>query len=172
MNILHTQPNQCALVEMITQETIKKVYPHYYPRGAVEFFMAHHSMDRILQDIQDGYVFLIFDNHEAVGTITIIENEINRLFVLPHHQKKGFGKQLLDYAEDQIAKQYDVIQLDASLPAKSIYLHRGYKEIQTHAIQTEYDDYLCYDIMQKTVVHSPSSTRYDGVCFLHQNQYG
>lgn len=166
MNILQAQPNQRSLVETITKRTIKEIYPHYYPKGAVKFFLDHHNSDRILQDIQDGIVYLIFDHHEAVGTITIKENTINRLFVLPNYQKKGFGKKLLDYAEDQIAKKYDLIQLDASLPAKSIYLHRGYQEIQTCIIQTEYDDVLCYDIMQKPVAHSNSSIHYDGVCFF------
>ena len=38
---------------------------------------------------------LILDKEEAIGTVTIKENEICRLFVLPKYQHKGFGRQLL-----------------------------------------------------------------------------
>lgn len=55
----------------------------------------------------------------------------------------------MDFAESEIAKHYDEIILDASLSAKSIYLKRGYKEIEYHTIKTEQNDFLCYDIMRK-----------------------
>ena len=39
----------------------------------------------------------------------------------------------------------------SSLSAKSIYLKRGYKEVEYHTISTKNDDYLCYDVMKKTL---------------------
>ena len=84
-----------------------------------------------------------------VGTVTIRKNEICRLFVLPQYQGNGYGKELMDFAEAEISKHYDDIILDASLSAKSIYLKRGYKEIEYHIITTENNDCLCYDIMKK-----------------------
>ena len=113
----------------IAHTTIKQVYPHYYPDGAVTFFLNHHSKDCIMGDIADGYVFLCRDNEgRIVGTVTVRENEIGRLFVLPQYQGNGYGKEMLDFAESEIAECYGNIILDASLPAKSIYLKRGYKE--------------------------------------------
>lgn len=43
------------------------------------------------------------------------------------------------------------IVLDASLPAKRIYRKRGYVDWAYHTIQTENGDFLCYDVMRKTV---------------------
>ena len=81
--------------------------------------------------------------------MTVKKNEITRLFVLPDHQGNGFGKKLLEFAETAISKRYDEIKIDASLPAKAIYLKRGYKETEYHTIKTENNDFLCYDVMIK-----------------------
>ena len=56
----------------------------------------------------------------AVGTVTLKNHEICRLFVLPAHQKKGYGRRLMDFAEQKIFECTDICRFDASLPAKAI----------------------------------------------------
>ena len=136
-------------VKDITQTTIWSVYPKYYPSGAVQFFSNHHSDDRIRADIVARIVFLIEVDGTAIGTVTVADNEINRLFVLPDFQRKGYGRELMDFAEEIIRKKHDHIILDASLPAKQIYLKRGYVTAKYNMIETENGDYLCYDVMEK-----------------------
>ncbi len=136
-------------VKNITQTTIWSVYPKYYPSGAVQFFSNHHSDDRIRADIVAGIIFLIEVDGTAIGTVTVADNEINRLFVLPDFQRKGYGRELMDFAEEIIRKKHDHIILDASLPAKQIYLKRGYVTAKYNMIETENGDYLCYDVMEK-----------------------
>lgn len=133
----------------ITQHTIDAVYPSYYPAGAVDFFKKHHSREKIEKDIENNIVFLCITDNETIGTVTVRDNEILRLFVSPKHQKKGYGRELLDFAEDKVSEGYSEIVIDASLPAKSIYLKRGYKEISYNKILTDNGDYLCYDVMVK-----------------------
>ena len=137
------------IVRDITLTTISAVYPRYYPEGAVRFFCDHHSDERIIDDIRLGKVFLLEAEGAIVGTVTISDNEINRLFVLPAHQHKGYGRALMDFAEQAIPESFDRIVLDASLPAKKIYLKRGYRATEYHVIETESGDYLCYDVMEK-----------------------
>lgn len=136
----------------ITQHTIDAVYPSYYPAGAVDFFKKHHSRERIEKDIDNKIVFVFIKDDETIGTVTIKDNEILRLFVSPKHQKKGYGRELLDFAEGKVREGYSEIVIDASLPAKSIYLKRGYKEISYNKILTDNGDYLCYDVMVKECV--------------------
>ena len=150
MSIKRANLSDMETIYEITQTTITDIYPHYYPKGAVEFFLEHHNKSNIERDIQSGIVFLCFDCADnAVGTITLRDNEICRLFVLPEHQKKGFGQELLDFAETTIFKAYNEIILDASLPAKIIYRKRGYCETESNIIRTECGDCLCYDVMRK-----------------------
>lgn len=154
MSIKQAQRSDFDVVKEITHTTINEIYPHYYPMGAVAFFLSHHNDEKIENDISNGCVFLCYDvEHNAVGTVTITENEIGRLFVLPQYQGMGYGKELLAFAESEIAKCYHEIVLDASLAAKSIYHKRGYKETEYHMIKTANNDYLCYDVMTKQLCH-------------------
>ena len=146
--------NDRETVHRLAQETISAIYPRYYPRGAVNFFLNHHHPEAIRWDIEKGLVYLATDENDVpVGTVTLRENEILRLFVLPQFQGKGYGKMLLDFAENRVAEQFDTVIVDASLPAKSLYLKRGYRETAYHRLLTENGDYLCYDVMEKASVH-------------------
>ena len=94
-----------------------------------------------MKDLLAGIVYLILDGEEAIGTVTIKENEICRLFVLPKYQHKGFGRQLLNFAERIIAEEYTEIYLDSSLPAKSTYMKRGYvSDYKDHPIKVLYEN--------------------------------
>lgn len=151
MNITQAFLSDMATVRIITSQTISSVYPKYYPKGAVEFFLSHHNEHNIISDIKKGIVYILHNDNKAVGTVTIRENEICRLFVLPEYQGKGFGGRLLDFAEKKVAENYNKIIIDASLPAKPIYLKRGYIFTEYHTIKTENGDFLCYDVMEKAI---------------------
>lgn len=150
MSIRKAELINLEIIKDITVSTIQAIYPHYYAQGAVDFFLAHHKETSIRSDIQDNMVMLCYDESDhAVGTVTIKNNEVCRLFVLPQHQGCGFGREMLNYAEKRILETYDTIVLDASLPAKRIYLKRGYSVMDFHVIETANGDFLCYDVMMK-----------------------
>ena len=150
MSIRQAVLEDLSIIKNISEVTISEIYPHYYPKGAVDFFLEHHSEKNILNDIKKNYVFLCLDiSQNAIGTITVKGNEICRLFVMPTYQGMGFGTEMLDFAEKIIFEQYSKVVLDVSLPAKQIYLKRGYKEIKFNIIATRGNDFLCYDVMEK-----------------------
>ncbi len=147
MRIIQAVSADFRAVKGITQTTIRTVYPRYYPAGAVEFFRRHHSDERIRADIAASKVYLLREGGEAAGTVTVDGSSVSRLFVLPQHQHKGYGRALLDFAEAAVLSQNDAVRIDASLPAKGLYKKRGYRETEYHVIRTEQGDYLCYDVM-------------------------
>ena len=151
MNIICAEMRSAGSVISIARKTIEEIYPKYYPKGAVDFFLAHHNKEQIEADIKAGGVFLIETEEGRVGTVTIKEGEICRLFVLPEYQGKGCGRVLLDFSETEASKRNGKICLDASLPAKEIYLKRGFRIVSSHSIKTENGDFLCYDTMEKTL---------------------
>lgn len=143
-------PAESDKITELVRETIKAVYPKYYPAGAVEFFLAHHKPEKIASDIEAGKVYVTERDGVIVGTVTVDGNGIERLFVEPSGQGKGYGGQLIDFAENMIFGYSETVRLDSSLPAKAIYIKRGYREREYRKILTDNGDYLCYDIMEKT----------------------
>lgn len=138
-------------VLQITHDTISEIYSHYYAEGVVEFFLRHHSREHVLSDIENGIVWLLEEEGCMVGTVTIKGDAVNRLFVLPGYQSRGFGSRLMDFAEDKIAEQFALVHIDSSLAAKEMYLKRGYREKKTCRIRAENGDILVYDEMEKQV---------------------
>ena len=88
INIVEAEIYQLPTIQRLIQETIQTIYPKYYPKGAVQFFLSHHSTENIKKALIEEkiYLFLVGDNF--VGTGSIHHNEINRFFKLPEHQKK------------------------------------------------------------------------------------
>lgn len=146
--IVKAKKEEVSDVVHIVKTTIQDIYPRYYPSGAVDFFLEYHNKNNILQDILNGMVWILKVNTKIVGTVTIKEKEINRFFVLPSFQKKGYGRELMDFSEEEIFEKYNCIILAASFPAQKMYEERGYQVIAYDKILCDNGDYLCYNLMQ------------------------
>ena len=97
-------------VSAIVRETIQKVYPHYYPSGAVQFFLDLHSEARIKEVMSYEEIYLAMVQENIIGTGSIRKNEICRLFILPEYQGKGYGSKLMDLLETRILENYKILQ--------------------------------------------------------------
>ncbi|MDE6133750.1 MAG: GNAT family N-acetyltransferase [Oscillospiraceae bacterium] len=135
-----------AITELI-RETVKTVYPKYYPPGAADFFIDLHKSEKIAADIEAGKIYVFEADGVIVGTVTINGDDIARLFVKPDSQGKGHGSRLLDFAENIIFGYSGTVRVHSSLPAKSMYIKRGYKEKEYFKILTDNGDYVCCDVM-------------------------
>ena len=95
------------IIYNLVQETIRTIYPKYYPNEVVEFFCNHHCKENIEQDIKDGHVGILIDDDNIVGTGSYVENHITRVYVKPEYQGQGYGSYIIQYLEDEIAKSYN-----------------------------------------------------------------
>ncbi len=133
----------------VVQQTIKAIYPKYYPTEVVDFFSELHSEDAILKDIENGYVSVLKVDGEIIATGCFVENHITRVYVLPEYQKKGYGTFIVKNIESQIAKKFNSAYLDASLPAAALYEKLGYKTTKHEKYPVENEVILTYEIMEK-----------------------
>ena len=133
----------------LIQETICGVYPRYYPQGCVDYFLDWHSPARVSVAIEAGQVNVLLDGEKLVGTGSREDNHITRVFVLPEYQGRGYGRYILDRLEEAVAKNYDTVQLDASLPAARLYERRGYHTVEHQSEETASGCVLVWDVMEK-----------------------
>ena len=158
-----------ALLALV-RDTIRAIYPRYYPQGCVDYFLCWHSPERVAAAIEAGQVNVLLDGGKLVGTGSQEGNHITRVFVLPEYQGRGYGRYSLDWLEEvradyvllarakglgrgpmeeAVAAEYDAVRLDASLPAVRLYEHRGYHTVEHQSEETESGCVLVWDVMEK-----------------------
>lgn len=170
MEYIKATKTQAQEIAKLVLETIQTVYPKYYPKEVVDFFIELHSYDNILNDINDGVVGVLVNDGIIVGTGCYKDNHITRVYVSPKFQKHGFGSYIMQCLENTIALKYDKVYLDASLPASHLYEKRGYKTIKHERYPVQNDVILVYEIMEKHLPKISSDICYDNRFFVpYQN---
>lgn len=118
MDYMKAEKKHMEAVYQLVQETIKTIYPKYYPKEVVSFFCSLHDRKAICGDIEKGRTgILLSDDQQLLGTGSRQGNHITRVYVAPAYQGRGYGSHIMECLEKEIGKQYGVVRLDASLPA-------------------------------------------------------
>ncbi len=133
----------------VVQHTITMIYPKYYPREVVNFFCELHGRKAILKDIENENVGVIKADEKIVATGCFVENHITRVYVLPKYQHKGYVTFIIKTIESQISGNYDRANLDASLPAVTLYEKLGYHTLKHDTYSLENGAVLVYEVMEK-----------------------
>lgn len=133
----------------LVQETIQSVYPKYYLPEIVEMFSEYHSKEHVLQDILARNTYILLQGDTIVGTGTKQENHITRVYVRPKFQGKGYGTCIMNQLEELISKNYDTVDIDASLPACRLYQRLGYETVDHGIWECKNGVIQVYEIMKK-----------------------
>ena len=141
--------NNLEQVYELVQETIKSVYPKYYLPEIVEMFSEYHCKEHVLQDILARNTYILLQGDTIVGTGTKQENHITRVYVRPKFQGKGYGTYIMNQLEELIRKNYDTIDIDASLPACRLYQRLGYATVDHGIWECKNGVIQVYEIMKK-----------------------
>ena len=115
----------------------------------VDFFCELHSRENIAEDIEKGLVVALWAESHLLGTGSYKGNHITRVYVAPEFQGKGYGSYIMDCLEEEISKKYDVVYLDASLPACQLYEKRGYQTVKHEKWPVDNGVVLVYEVMEK-----------------------
>ncbi len=149
MELLLAKKQDAEQVYELVQKTIRAVYPRYYLQEIVDMFCEFHSKENILNEIEAGNTYILFENGKIVGTGTQKENYITRVYVLPEYQRNGYGSFIMSRLEEKIKEGYDCAEIDASLPACKLYAKLGY-QTEDHGIwECKNGVIQVYEIMKK-----------------------
>jgi N-acetylglutamate synthase-like GNAT family acetyltransferase len=139
-------------VKELIDNTIDICYPADYPNEAVKFFKEYHCDENIIKGAATGWAIVLEKNNRIIGTGTIIDNHIMRVFVNPKFQKRGLGKLIMHKLEDKaISSGVNKVKLDASLPSKKFYDALGYKTREKTYVKLENGKKLHYYKMDKVL---------------------
>ncbi len=149
MEYIIAQKEDSKTVYKIVKETITSIYPKYYPKSIVDFFLQLHSIENIEKDICEGNVGILKEGIHCIGTGCYKDSHITRVYVLPEFQGEGYGTYIMNCLEQEIAKTHKHACLDASLPASHMYEKRGYYTIEHCKLEINDGSILVYEIMEK-----------------------
>lgn len=94
-----------------------------------EFVEAHtteRQMKYIENEIENGKQFYVLMDTGAKGIVSIKDNLIENLYVLPSAQRKGYGTKLLHFAEQKCPSTPTLWILSNNEAAKNLYVKHGY----------------------------------------------
>jgi ribosomal protein S18 acetylase RimI-like enzyme len=139
-------------VRDLIHNTIDISYSRAYNTEAIKYFKNYHNDKNILKAVKEGYIVVLEKDNRIIGTGTLIDDYITRVFVNPEFQKQGLGKLLMQKLEAKaFSAGISVIKLDSSLPAKKFYDSLGYKTVRKTFVKVENGKKLDYYKMEKSL---------------------
>jgi len=106
-------------------------------------FLKNDFVEKVASDMRNLYIpnsetWVFEENNIVIGFISMIENEIGGLFVLPDNHSKGIGTKLVDF----IAKENKVLEVEVFEKNKignAFYNKYGFKLIKQYLHEESYN---------------------------------
>lgn len=115
---------EAAYLKIISQEQFDFMYNEMY------------SEESIAKQFSEGHrFFILYENKIPTAFVSFVAQgkkvRVPKLYVHPSHQKKGFGKKLLDRVEELCTKNFEMIELNVNRfnPAQFFYEKLGFEKI-------------------------------------------
>jgi GNAT superfamily N-acetyltransferase len=143
-----------SLYRMV-QNVIGISYPEVYPPEAVRYFKEHHTKDDILNDATTGYTLIAYYMGEILGTGTLLDTNVRRVYINPLYQYKGIGKLIVSELEKKAVNNRIVkLDLSASLLSRQFWESCGYCVASEEFMPLENNQSLHYYTMVKTIINN------------------
>ena len=160
--------NQAILVHQLAHQIYYPTYVGILSQEQMDFMLnKSYTVSAIAAAMASGQDFyLLFDDASlAVGFMAVQEKQSNaeilrieKLYLLPTTQGKGYGRLLIEYAESlAISTQKSILELNVNRGnnAYKFYLKQGFTVAEN--VDIPYYGYILDDyVMQKTLSSNPS----------------
>ena len=152
-------------VKNMVHRTIKECYPECFSENVVDFFLNLHLEEAIKDDLINANVYLMESDGYLVGTGTIKDNVIKRLFILPQYQHHKFGTELLQCLDDELAvNDIFTAAVDAHEQVRGWYQAMGYAVLSEQIVDIN-GETLPYYHMEKQVTAMNMDNLNQGLMF-------
>lgn len=158
MNISVATSNQLSVVKDLAYKIWPDAYKTILSNDQLDYMLdMFYNVNALQNQIQNGHVFLLLEfNDNYIGFASYELNcnattktKIQKLYVLPEIQGKGFGKSLVNFIKHKaiLAKNTALfLNVNKYNVAKDFYLKHGFKIVKEEviAIGNDYvmDDYV------------------------------
>ena len=90
----------------VINDIILELFPHYFTLND-ETISIKKTDDKIKEEILNGKMYKVISKSksEMIGTVSIIDGEIESMYLFPIYLKKGYGRKvlsLIEYEKEQL----------------------------------------------------------------------
>lgn len=123
--------DEVEAVGELVRRTVDVSYRNAYSAQAIAFFKEYHSRQSIERDAASGTTLVAFREGVLVGTGSLVDGEIKRVFVDPDHQRLGIGRGLMERLIERARSEgRGRATLDASVVSRAMYEHMGFRFVR------------------------------------------
>jgi N-acetylglutamate synthase-like GNAT family acetyltransferase len=150
INIRQATINDTRSILKLVHSTIDISYHNIYPPEALAAFKNYHSREHIIRDITTGYTVVAERSKEIIGTGSLYEANIIRVFINPFNQQHGLGGLIALELEKKARLQgLSKLDLSASLVSVNFWKRIGFKMQKKSYLIVENGKKLYYYDMTK-----------------------
>ncbi|GGE11420.1 GNAT family N-acetyltransferase [Sphingobacterium cellulitidis] len=159
IKIVKANKEDAELIQQLAHSIWYPTYQEILSKKQIDFMLERmYSVEAIQASmVLKSTFYLLIDDDEAVGFIGIEPKEdllrIEKIYLLPSTQGKGFGKLLIDFAAEEARKQgLSELELNVnrSNNAYHFYLKQGFRVVEE--VDIPYYEFILDDyIMRKKI---------------------
>jgi len=138
------------LVYRLIQNTIDFSYSGVYPPEAIEFFKDYHNKENIIKDAAAGYTIVAERDGEILGTGTLLDTNIRRVYISPSYQHRGIGKLIVQELERKaLLKKLSTLDLEGNIVSRQFWEAMGFTIREECFLMVKNNRKLHYYVMVK-----------------------
>ncbi len=126
--IINVNEDNILIAAEIHSISWKKSHENICRKDFIEQHTTQHQKMYLLNEIRLGKSVYMLIEDIPVGIVSVHDNLIENLYILPGEQRKGYGTQLLKYAIQQCKGTPTLWILDNNYIAYSLYSKYGFQK--------------------------------------------
>jgi N-acetylglutamate synthase-like GNAT family acetyltransferase len=112
----------------------------------------HHSVAHIVAEASDGCTLVVEWEEKIIGVGTVLQGQIQSVFIHPRYQRRGWGTALIHRLEDHARKAgVKTLRLSALPPSKPFFEGLGYHVVTENRFKDTPLQQFAYYVMEKSV---------------------
>lgn len=121
--------------DMIARACKQSEFAVFYPQCSIDYLLETTDYNLIKGRAENGHFYVVKENGKIIGCggiapywDSLTESWINTVFVDPDYQKKGIGRKIIEFLEnDEYAKRANRIEIHSAMSAIPFYRKSGYE---------------------------------------------